>query len=921
MKILSCALVLLAFTLLSACDTKTKSVARCGDDFLDPGEQCDGEIVGITCGDLGHYNVNGALSCRSDCTYNLTDCGGSCGDGVIELNFNEACDTDNLGGATCESLGFRAGTLTCGSECQFDTSQCESTCGNGTLDAWELCDGAQLGGASCQSLGYSGGALTCKSDCTYDEQNCQTVCGNAVLETGEECDGNKLRGLTCESLGYESGTLACSAGCTLDRTACAGSSSCGNGAIDAPETCDGENLGGATCVTAGYEGGSLSCGLDCRFNYSRCVGATCGNGTLDNGEVCEPGLAFSTTCRDLGFLGGTLSCSSSCQWNTLGCNNIDLCGNNTADPGEACDGTAMNNRTCATEGFYTGTASCNADCTVNTSACSGRCGDGTLDAGHGEACDGDQLGANSCTTEGFYEGTLACDDTCTLDTTGCTGRCGDGTLDAAFGEACDGTDFGGRVCYSGSFSCLGNCQINDFNCAGYCGDGTIQSGFEECDGANFDTATKPCGELGFAGGTRTCDVATCTPQYNCLTWVKVEGSYLHHCALDSAGGFWCWGTNTYGQLGDGTTTNRDRPTRVLGPSGMGYLTDVVDFNTSDGHTCAKQSSGALWCWGFNNYGQLGDGTTNNASTPVRVRGAGGTGYLADVSKIALGALMTCVVKTDGTAWCWGGNELNYQHCLGVNSSAPNLVYPTQVVGVNGVGFLQNVVQIALMRSANTNVAECSAKAIVGASRAVVTWGSNYQGNPSTTATGYPVAVLDVGGIPLEGIAELGEASGQSCAIRNNGRVICWGQLYKGDGNGQQVNSSPVTVLNSDGSGYLLNATKIFAWASAYNSTYSNATCVLNTSGEVFCWGDNDGAYLGLGHNTSPVLRPTQMQGTLGAGVISGVQQITHFCLLKTDGSLNCWAGDHQGQAGDGSNSYGHAGNVILFPVPVLGSAP
>ena len=226
-------LSLLVLASWSGCDSGKNRV--CGDGFIDPSEDCDGTVGEFTCGALGHYHINGLLRCNADCSFDLSDCGGKCGDGLVETTYNEVCDTDNLGSATCISLGFSGGTLLCSSTCQFDTSQCESTCGNGLLDAWEVCDGAQLGGNTCLTLGYSGGALSCSVTCGYDESNCQSVCGNGLLEPDEQCDGNRLRGLTCESIGYDGGVLECNTDCTLDRSACEGTSLCGDGTVDPAE--------------------------------------------------------------------------------------------------------------------------------------------------------------------------------------------------------------------------------------------------------------------------------------------------------------------------------------------------------------------------------------------------------------------------------------------------------------------------------------------------------------------------------------------------------------------------------------------------------------------------------------------------------------------------------------------------------------
>jgi hypothetical protein len=129
-----------------------------------------------------------------------------CGDGI--KNGAEACDTTDLGGATCASEGFTSGTLACGPGCNHDTSGCipypaPGTCGNGTIEITERCDGVDLGGATCASLGYGlGGTLECTDACAYDTSGCvkfhpatgQTTCWNpagAVIPcagTGQDGD-------------------------------------------------------------------------------------------------------------------------------------------------------------------------------------------------------------------------------------------------------------------------------------------------------------------------------------------------------------------------------------------------------------------------------------------------------------------------------------------------------------------------------------------------------------------------------------------------------------------------------------------------------------------------------------------------------------------------------------------------------------
>jgi len=121
------------------------------------------------------------------------------------------------------------------------------------------------------------------------------------------------------------------------------------------------------------------------------------------------------------------------------------------------------------------------------------------------------------------------------------------------------------------------------------------------------------------------------------------GDY-HVTALKSDGSVWSWGWNAYGQLGDGTTTNRDTPVSVNG------LTDIITIAGGGAHTVALKADGTLWAWGYNNYGQLGDNSNSNRSAPVRV-----SGYLSDVAAIAAGGYHTVILKRDGTVWTFGCN--------------------------------------------------------------------------------------------------------------------------------------------------------------------------------------------------------------------------------------------------------------------------
>ncbi|MBI5299281.1 MAG: RCC1 repeat-containing protein, partial [Deltaproteobacteria bacterium] len=121
----------------------------------------------------------------------------------------------------------------------------------------------------------------------------------------------------------------------------------------------------------------------------------------------------------------------------------------------------------------------------------------------------------------------------------------------------------------------------------------------------------------------------------------------HGLALKSDGTVWTWGYNTYGQLGDGTTTERHTPVQVLGSlSGV----TAIAGGFSNNHSLALKSDGTVWAWGANDFGQLGDGTTTERHTPVQVSD------LSGVTAIAGGSVHSLALKSDGTVWAWGYNS-------------------------------------------------------------------------------------------------------------------------------------------------------------------------------------------------------------------------------------------------------------------------
>jgi alpha-tubulin suppressor-like RCC1 family protein len=314
---------------------------------------------------------------------------------------------------------------------------------------------------------------------------------------------------------------------------------------------------------------------------------------------------------------------------------------------------------------------------------------------------------------------------------------------------------------------------------------------------------------------------------------QVAAGYNHSLTVISDGSVWSWGSNASGQLGTGSTQPSASPQLVSGISGT-----VTQVAAGWYHSLALASDGTVWAWGDNQYGELGDGNVIQSDTPVQLG-------LSDVTQIAAGDDWSLALRSDGTVWAWGNNQYNELGAQVPDVSKASDV-PVQVAGLSGV------TQIAA--GASFGMAVQTTVKLGFLRHSLWTWGQNTFGQ--------------VG-------------NGQLTDFNSPGGVI----------NPYQVTGIPAPATIAAGFEFAM---------------------MVGTDGSVWGWGENLGGNLGVGTTGAfMLLSPTQTLNP-GSGIIQLAAGNDHVLGLRSDGTVVAWGGNAYGQLGDGTT----IGSVI--PVQVSG---
>ncbi len=347
--------------------------------------------------------------------------------------------------------------------------------------------------------------------------------------------------------------------------------------------------------------------------------------------------------------------------------------------------------------------------------------------------------------------------------------------------------------------------------------------------------------------------------------------YEHTCALTKNGGVKCWGSNSHGQLGDGTMTGRSEPADVIG------LTSGVRAVAAGGyHNCVVMDTGGVKCWGGNGSGQLGDGSLITRTMPADV-----VGLTSGVRAIAAGRFFTCALMDSGRVNCWGDNAAGQ---LGDGTTITRSE-PRDAIS------LTSAVR-AIAAGANHSCA-------VMDSGGVKCWGTNQWGQLGDGTVDWRITPADVSGL-TSGVRAIAAGANHTCAVMDSGGVKCWGENYAGQlGDGTNGYSLfPVTVSGL--------TSPVIAIAAG-----DSHTCASTGDGTVRCWGNNHYGQLGDGTTTEShvAVKSVAVSGTL----VNLAADANHTCGGTVSGRILCW----------GDNRYGETGaalkRAVPGPVPGLGS--
>ncbi|WP_372735867.1 RCC1 domain-containing protein [Nocardioides sp.] len=385
---------------------------------------------------------------------------------------------------------------------------------------------------------------------------------------------------------------------------------------------------------------------------------------------------------------------------------------------------------------------------------------------------------------------------------------------------------------------------------------------------------------------------------NPVAAASVSAGYNHSCVVTEQRTVRCWGDGTYGRLGYGNT-DRIGDGSTVGAEDAAAAGDVplgglaVAVEAGQEHTCALLTTGAVRCWGRNNYGQLGYGNTTDIGDDETPASAGDVPLGGPAKAISVGTTSTCALRTSGEVYCWGQGafgKLGY----GDGSSVGDDETPAEQGPV------------ALGSAAAEVSVGGSHTCVLMPGGTVRCWGQGLHG-----ALGYGnddgvTSAAAAGDVPVGGsVVSLSTGGMHTCAVLTTGGVRCWGngddgRLGYGDtdaiGNGTVIGKETPAAAGNVPLGGLARAV----------SAGSGHTCAILTTAAVRCWGYGLYGRPGYAHTnnvgdgTTPGYETPAAAGDVAVGGNAlALNANNHTCAVLSDATLRCWGHGNAGKLGYG----------------------
>ena len=353
-----------------------------------------------------------------------------------------------------------------------------------------------------------------------------------------------------------------------------------------------------------------------------------------------------------------------------------------------------------------------------------------------------------------------------------------------------------------------------------------------------------------------------------FTWTQAAAGRTHSAAIGSDGQLYAWGDNTQGQLGDGTTSQHTTPVRVAKPDGTDSTFTWTQAAAGRTHSAAIGSDGQLYAWGDNTQGQLGDGTTSQHTRPVKAARPDGTDTGFTWIRAAAGDGYTMALGSDDNLYAWG----SLPGGLGDTAHTASSSRPVRVALPQDAPPAFRYEQV---------IAGDTHAAAIGSDGNLYTWGDNTHGQLGHDPTGTPAAAAD----PQQpaGYVQASAGGSTTLAIDQQGRLWAWGRLADG------TDTATPARIRTAGTADTYRFTHV--------STGRNHSVATGQDHRTWTWGDNTSGQ--LGHTTGTPTQPTAIPGLNTTLTAAGGDTTI---AIDTNGDTQAWGDNTNGQTGHGDTN-------------------